>query len=62
MISLSHLSFTVNKMPEISIRAKHELMNDMMKRAKGEGIRDTANLNQMIFTKVKYEHMMGGSD
>ncbi len=43
---------------EISIRAKaHELTNDMMKRAKGEGIVRYINLNQMIFY-VQYEHMM----
>ncbi len=36
---------------------KHELTNDMVKRAKGEGIRDTANLNQMIL-RAKYEHMI----
>ncbi len=43
--------FTVVKMIlEISIRRKHELNNDMMKRAeRGRNFRDTANLNQMIF-------------
>ncbi len=33
----------------------------MMKRAKGEGIVNTANLNQMIFYVQRYEHMIDSS-
>ncbi len=40
---------------------KHELTNDMMKRAKGEGIVRYSKSKLDDFLRAKYEHMMGGS-
>ncbi len=55
--------FTVNKMRYRNINQgrKHELTNDMMKRAKGEGIVRYSKSKPDDFLRAKYEHMMGGS-
>lgn len=54
--------FTVNKMIlKYQSGRKHELTNDMMKRAKGEGIVRYSKSKPDDFLRAKYEHMMGGS-
>lgn len=54
--------FTINKMIlKYQSGRKHELTNDMMKRAKGEGIVRYSKAKPDDFLKAKYEHMMNGS-
>ncbi len=52
--------FAANKMMlKYQSGRKHELTNDMMKRAKGEGIVRYSKSEPDDFLRAKYEHMMG---
>lgn len=54
--------FTINKMIlKYQSGRKHELTNDMMKRAKGEGIVRYSKTKPDDFLKAKFDHMMNGS-